>query len=458
MLSFRTSHEGTVQRVYLAGSCVVLLVAATVVHAQESLARANLPAGTIIPAGIPLRVVLERRVPIKRVGEPVEGRLMAPIYVYDRMVLPAGNLLEGRVAAIAGIPLRTRLRAILSGNLTPRRKASAQFDTLVLADGSRLPLQTVPSQGSAEALVIAKLGKKQPGQTSEPRDAQARGETIPAGIRALKAPGKMARLKDALLSRLPYHRQAWAPGTLFSGVLQDSLPVPASNRVETPAGIPAAWDPEGQDVSARLLTPINSASAHRGTPVEAVVTRPQFSADHRLLIPEGSRLRGEVTEAKPARWWHRNGKLLFVFREIELSPGAPRTIQGFLEGLQADVSMHLAIDSEGSAHATSPKSRFIFPALATAVAGLSLHQDYNSEGVPDQDIGGRAESGAVGLGLIGTGLAQASRTFASCIAFTGAGFSIYSTFIARGQNVVLAVNTPVEISIRRAGEAAVGRR
>src|ERR1035437_8887361 len=94
------------------------------------------------------------------------------------------------------------------------------------------------------------------------------------------------------------------------------------------------------------------------------------------------------------------------------------------------------------------KTRFIFPAIAIAVSGLSFHQDYNAQGVPDQDIAGRAESGAVGLGWIGTLLAQTSRTLASGMAFTGAGFSVYSTFIARGEDVVLPANTPVKVSLR----------
>jgi hypothetical protein len=93
-----------------------------------------------------------------------------------------------------------------------------------------------------------------------------------------------------------------------------------------------------------------------------------------------------------------------------------------------------------------------------AVAGLSFHQDYNAQGVPDQDIAGRAESGAVGLGLIGTLLAQTSRTLASGMAFTGAGFSVYSTFIARGEDVVLPVNTPVQVSLGVHGDGQPARR
>jgi hypothetical protein len=135
---------------------------------------------------------------------------------------------------------------------------------------------------------------------------------------------------------------------------------------------------------------------------------------------------------------------------MSLPAGPIQNIQGHIEGLEAAFDSQLRLDSEGGAKVSSPKSRFIFPAIATAVAGLSLHQDYNSQGVPDQDAAGRAEAGAVGLGLIGTVLAQFSRPVASTIAFAGAGFSLYTTFIARGSDVVLPANTPLEISVNTA--------
>ena len=265
----------------------------------------------------------------------------------------------------------------------------------------------------------------------------------------------MSQLKSTLFGMLPYHRQAWPAGTLFNSVLQEPLSRRRAVHVEARTDYPAVSESEAQEVSARLLTPLSSATARRGAPVEAVVTRPVFSTDHALLIPEGSRLLGDVVEAQPARRLHRNGKVLFVFRQIQLPAAAVQSIQGYLEGVEADFDAHLTLDSEGATHVSSPKTRFIFPAIAVAVAGLSFHQDYNAQGVPDQDMGGRAESGAVGLGLIGTLVAQASRTLASSIAITGAAFSVYSTFIARGEDVVLPANTPVKVSLRtRGGEAS----
>ncbi|MGD0201408.1 MAG: hypothetical protein ABSD27_11720 [Bryobacteraceae bacterium] len=437
---------------------MVWLAIAVAALAQEAPVAPGAQPGATVPSGVPLRVALERRVAIKRVGEPIQGRLVDPVYVFDRVVLPAGTVVEGHIAAIGGVPARRRLTAILSGNFTPPREVRAQFDALVLSDGSRLRLRTSLARGTAHTMRIAAQRNKQDAHNSALAGARDQFEGMDRSvIRAFTAPGTMSRLKSTLLGMLPYHRQAWQAGTLFNGVLQEPLTGLPPGQVEARSDNAAVAGPEAQEVDARLLTPISSATARRGAPVEAVVTRPLFSAEHGLLIPEGSRLLGDVVAAQPARRFHRNGKVFFVFRQIKLPAGAVQGIQGYLEGVEADFDAHLALDSEGAARASSPKTRFIFPAIAVAVAGLSLHQDYDAQGIPDQDLAGRAESGAVGLGLIGTVLAQASRSLASGIAFSGAGFSVYSNFIARGQDVVLPVNTPVKVSLRaRGGPASPG--
>jgi len=429
--------------------CMVFLTIAVAALVQQASVAPTTPPRTTVPSGIPLRVALEHRVAIKREGESIQGRLVDPIYVYDRMVLPAGSVMEGHIAKIGGVPIGRRLRALLYGNLTPPRDARAQFDALVLSDGSRLSVRTSPSRGTAHTARIGKPLKKGADRRSPLQDARDKFETDRAAILAFKEPGKLSRLKSRLFEMLPYHRQAWQAGTLFNGVLLEPLTGLEPRPVEAGTDHPIIAESETQEVAARLITPVSSANARRGSPVEAVVTRPLFSADHSLLIPEGSRLLGEVVEAQRARFLHRNGKVLFAFREMKLPASAAQGIQGYLESMEADFNQHLVLDSEGAAHVDSPKTRFIFPAIAAAVAGLSFHQDYNAQGVPDWDIGGRAESGAVGLGLIGTVLTQIGpRAFASSIAITGAAFSVYSNFIGRGANVVLPVNTPVKISVK----------
>src|ERR1700690_3443912 len=179
--------------------CLVLLLIAVAALAQEAAIAPGAQPGATVPSGVPLRVALERRVAIKRVGEPIQGRLVDPIYVYDRLVLPAGVAVEGHVAAIGGVPIGRGLRALLYGNLTPPREVRAQFDALVLSDGSRLSLGPEPSRGKEHTMRIAKPPKKREERKSPLRDARDRFATERAAVLAFKAPGKLNRLKSRLL-------------------------------------------------------------------------------------------------------------------------------------------------------------------------------------------------------------------------------------------------------------------
>ena len=53
-------------------------------------------------------------------------------------------------------------------------------------------------------------------------------------VLAFKAPGRLNQLKSKLFQMLPYHRQDWGAGTLFSGTLREPLVVPGSDHVEAP--------------------------------------------------------------------------------------------------------------------------------------------------------------------------------------------------------------------------------
>ena len=53
--------------------CMALLTISVVALAQEAPVAPGVTAVATVPAGVPLRVALERRVAIKRVGEPTRG-------------------------------------------------------------------------------------------------------------------------------------------------------------------------------------------------------------------------------------------------------------------------------------------------------------------------------------------------------------------------------------------------
>ena len=154
-----------------------------------------------------------------------------------------------------------------------------------------------------------------------------------AAINNVTAPGKVQRLKAALSARLPYHRPSLPVGTNFTAELK----APLTFGTETPAAAQLAKMggriPPGSLVHVRLVSPLSSATDHRDTPVRAVVSQPLFSSDHKLILPEGARLNGTVTEAVPARLFARNGQLRFTFRQLELTPGATRKVEASLQGI-----------------------------------------------------------------------------------------------------------------------------
>jgi hypothetical protein len=104
-----------------------------------------------VDAGRPLEVVIEQRTTIKKVGQPVAGTLVEPLYAYDRVVVPAGTRVLGHVAALEDPSKVARTRAILSGDLTPLRHIVLQFDTLVFDDGRRVGMIQDNNPGAVTA-------------------------------------------------------------------------------------------------------------------------------------------------------------------------------------------------------------------------------------------------------------------------------------------------------------------
>src|SRR5437868_5509496 len=56
-----------------------------------------------VPAGTPLKVALEKELRVRRVGQELRGKLTEPVYAFDKLVVPAGTELVGKVAAIEGV-------------------------------------------------------------------------------------------------------------------------------------------------------------------------------------------------------------------------------------------------------------------------------------------------------------------------------------------------------------------
>src|SRR5262249_18516056 len=155
--------------------------------------------------------------------------------------------------------------------------------------------------------------------TARERVAEAIGsvkQRIASAVAAVKEPGRLDRLKQAAVDHAPYRRQTLVKNTAYDAELQ--TPLAFGDAIETAWARAGSTPAPDSILHARLTTTIDSGQSPSGAPLAAVLTQPVFSADGRLIYPEGTRLTGEVTFSQPARRFHRNGRLRFLFERSEV--------------------------------------------------------------------------------------------------------------------------------------------
>ena len=95
-----------------------------------------------VASGTKVRIAIINRTKLKS-GEAIQGRLLEPIYVDDRLAVPAGATLEGSIVSVLPAQHSKRLEAKFRGDFTPLGEPVIQFTSLILHDGEhfRLPPQ-----------------------------------------------------------------------------------------------------------------------------------------------------------------------------------------------------------------------------------------------------------------------------------------------------------------------------
>ncbi len=422
-------------------------------------AEAQLPASTpapttlplTVPAGTPLKVALDKEVRITKAGQPIHGKLVEPVYAFDKLVLPAGTEVTGKVASIEHASKKTRVLSAMNANLSPYRKVQVDFDTLHLADGREITLNAATSAAPIGVLQFVpaanapkSAGKNMVSKRIHEAKQQAHQEWDLAK-QQLHAPDKVHRAERYAIAQLPYHPQYLDAGTAFDADLNQPLNFGSETVASESLSSIGTPPPSGSVVHATLATPLSSATAKIGDPVEAVITQPLI-VDGKLYAPEGSRLRGTVLQVRAARRLSRNGQLRIVFHQLVPPNGVEQALEANLEAVAAAKDQHLALDSEGGATVTTPKARYLTTGIAIALAASSAspEHDRDRDGV-DGGGGGSAASGASGykaIGLVVSAFAR-SRVLSTGLGVYGAGLSVYSHFLARGGDV----NYPKDMSI-----------
>jgi len=414
-----------------------------------------------VSAGTPLPVVLDKEVRIRKTGQEVHGKIAEPVYVYDKLVVPAGSEVFGNVTRIGSVPALKRTYAALNSDFSPIRDVEITITRLILSGGQEIPLHTRVSLASQGVLNFTNATEPQNGSKNSKQNAAVKLASEKVSEKKqevnrewnlakeqIAAPGKLHRLKRILISELPVHPQYIEAGTRFNAELIDPLHFGTESKSTEELRMIGTPPASGSIVHARLETPLSSATAPKGESIEAVMTAPLIT-DNQLVLPEGTLLKGTVLQVRPARRLHRNGQLRIVFHEIVPPDSAEQKTEGNLEGVEASNSANLSLDSEGGAQATTPKTRYLTTGLTLALAAayFAPDQDAGSNGLSVLEVGRQGATGASGFRVVGfaIGLLVHSRSLAAGFGAYGAARSIYSNFLSRGQEVVYPKDSAMAI-------------
>jgi hypothetical protein len=358
------------------------------------------------------------------------------------------------------------VRAVAGGDFSPNHHVVVRFDSLILAEGREVPIRSHVTGAAGRLTLSIAATTAEPSADQESsgvaartretvRDAKKEAtEKARDALAAIKKPGRMDRLKTALIDRLPYHPDALAKGLVYTVDLE--APLEFGQAPATPAAPAGALPAPESILNARLVTPLDSSTSPRGTPVEAVLTEPVFSAEHDLVLPEGSRLTGEVTVSRTARRFHRGGQLRFLIESVQPPSQDASRLLASLYSVQVDAARAVEVDEEGGARASESKARFVAPALAVmALRASTRREPRGMDHDADDSLGPRPAGNPVsfglggffGWGLAGVAVSQIARPVGVALAAVGAARAVYGGVFAKGRDVTFPTDTMIQVQL-----------
>jgi hypothetical protein len=430
--------------------------------ARPAFLRRTLPAFFLLPllaaaqqpstlaAGVPLHIRITRTAHMK-VGAAIRGTLTQPVYLVDRLALPVGSVVRGNVQRLIPADHNTRLQAHLNGDVTPLHQPILFFDR-VTPPGALAPI-TLSAHGRLRDTQFLRFVPR----AKKPSLVQQGVTMVKARINearaAFFAPGKKDRALRLLYSQLPYHPQRiWAG----AGVIAE-LDAPAALNLAPAAPTPRSTQTslDNLRVDARLANDVTSATARKGDPITAIVTRPLFDSDHRLIIPQGARLDGIVAETRSARRLGRNGQLRLGFRGIEgavpVNPSLA-SLHGTITAAEGEDAAHVTVDREGNVQAHPARNRFVAPLLLALTAAKGNDSDGNS--LADTSVASN------GFGVVARVIALTAHNRPTAVGFGvyALAKSVYFRFLTRGHDVTFPQDTLIEVQLSERTEGTPAPR
>src|SRR5216683_4178943 len=255
----------------------VLFSSSMIILSVSSIAAAQV---ATIPAGVPLRVEIDHRYPMK-VGERLEGHLIAPVYLIDHQVLPVNTPVSGLIVATHHVDKGARTDALLNGDFTPLATPEVQFDHLTLPNGDVAEIATYAIQRDASVVRMRSPGKRLSIKDQVTEQIKQRKQDA---LDTVTKPGKADRFRRFVYGQLPYHPQEIWGGTQYDAELVQPL---TFSQADAPPPLPLQplenRTPTGT-IEARLTEDLNSATTKQGSAIDAILTKPLLDSTREQVV------------------------------------------------------------------------------------------------------------------------------------------------------------------------------
>ena len=62
-----------------------------------------------VAKGTALQVALDKEIRVKEVGQAIHGRIVSPVYAFDKLVVPVGTEVVGKISGVSSVSLSSRI-------------------------------------------------------------------------------------------------------------------------------------------------------------------------------------------------------------------------------------------------------------------------------------------------------------------------------------------------------------
>jgi len=328
-----------------------------------------------------------------KTGDVIEGKLIQDVYSGNHELFPAGCAVHLTVDKLG------RRRRVPNDHwpwvvkaFTPRHENYPTFQsaTVTLPDGREAPLRVslifINREIEVHARAKTKTNKKAPESAANagpsPVPAPTGSNDAASTRSAKKLLGAVITLEasnpnEVLTTKTSAVAPGEGPGTALPGPV--TLAAGTQAQIILLGGVSASKSRPGDSFQARLVEPVR--------------------ADSKVVLPEGTLLRGKVVSRTPPRMLSRAGSILLVFTDMTLPGRADIPLAASVTAVELDQRSRTKIDPEGKMHGDRPGRAWMAINIGVT-AGIAKEADDTLQLIIEAFVSTATDASTAGVGRI----------------------------------------------------------